>query len=240
MTAHKTIVSFVGENENGILRQLSHDLMQTLKPYGFVGHVIDLTQSDWIQQFDILLHKGVYMAWGHAGIGARLEVNGKSLWDAIKVPFISLLADPPCAILQNHKIQSRYVANAYVFSEWLSFQKRFIGSNQLSTLLKSVGTVPNPYRDKTVWRDRSRRMVLVKTGENPEKRRERWKNLPPRWRSILEDAAAAALKHRTGDITDKIVAACDAYNFQTDCRREFFFYLFQECDLYVRAVALIR
>ncbi|MBO1327378.1 hypothetical protein OQ496_00915 [Acetobacter suratthaniensis] len=235
MTAHKTIVSFVGENENGILRQLSHDLMKQLEPAGFSGHVIDLGNPDWIQQFSPLLQKGIYVALGHAGIGAGLEINGQSLWDAVKVPFVSIMADPPSAVPQNHSVKSRYVANAYIFEEWLRFQQRFIRSTQFSTLVGCPGVVSNPLCDQTAWRDRSQRMVFVKTGDDPERRRTKWQDLPPRWRRVLEDASASAVTRQTGDITDIFVAACDAHHVQTQSRQEIFYFLFQECDLYVRS-----
>ena len=235
MTAHKIIVSFVGENENGILRQLSHDLMKQLEPAGFSGHVIDLGKPDWLQQFSPLLQKGIYVALGHAGIGAGLEINGQSLWDAVKVPFVSIMADPPSAVPQNHSVKSHYVANAYIFEEWLRFQQRFIRSTQFSTLVGCPGVVPNPLCDQTAWRDRSQRMVFVKTGENPQVRRDTWNTIPSRWKRVLEEASASAITRQTGDITDILVAACDAYNVQTDSRREIFYFLFQECDLYVRS-----
>lgn len=235
MTAHKTIVSFVGENENGILRQLSHDLMRQLEPEGFSGHVIDLGRSDWLQQFSPLLQKGIYVALGHAGIGAGLEINGQSLWDAVKVPFVSIMADPPSAVPQNHAVKSRYVANAYIFEEWLRFQKRFIRSAQFSTLAESTGVVPNALCNQTAWRDRSQRMVFVKTGEDPQVRRQTWSNIPPRWRNVLEEASRCAIGRQTGDITDILVDACVAHNIQTESRQEIFYFLFQQCDLYVRS-----
>ncbi|MFT9256906.1 MAG: hypothetical protein ABF535_02405 [Acetobacter sp.] len=234
MSASRNIVSFVGQNENGILRQMSHDLMSLLEPDGFKGHVIDLHKPDWQVQFNDLLREGIFMAWGHAGIGAGLQIDGQLLWDAQKIPFVSVLADSPCWRVPNHYIRSRYVANAYVFSEWLSIQNRFIRSPQYSTQIKSVGVIPNPQRDSLAWRDRPQRMAFVKTGGDPEARRKGWQNLPSRWRAVLEDAGRVAIQQPTGDITDIYVAACESHNLPTEHRLEIFFTLMFDLDLYVR------
>ncbi|MBM9403561.1 hypothetical protein JUN65_18475 [Gluconacetobacter azotocaptans] len=174
------------------------------------------------------------MAWGHAGVGARLELQGKNLWDAIKVPFVSVLADPPCWIPHNHFIRAHYVANAYVFAEWLHIQRTLVRSPQYSTLIDSVGVVPQPQRDAIPWRERPQRMAFIKTGGNPAARRESWTTLPPRWRTILEDAGAVAVRRSTGDVTDVLLAACEEHGLSTEHRLEILFALMKELDLYVR------
>ncbi|MBB2155931.1 hypothetical protein HLH33_06345 [Gluconacetobacter diazotrophicus] len=174
------------------------------------------------------------MAWSHAGIGANIDHQGKNLWDTIKVPFVSVLADPPCAMPQNHFMRAHYVANAYVFSEWLRIQREIIRSPQYSTLINCVGVVPQSERNIIPWRDRPQRMAFIKTGGNPEDRREKWTVLPPRWRAILEDAAVVALRHGSGDITDILFASCKEHGLSNEHRLEILFTLMQELDLYVR------
>ncbi|WP_231854220.1 hypothetical protein [Gluconacetobacter diazotrophicus] len=230
----RNIVAFVGENENGILRQFSRDLMALVEPDGYRGHVIDLHASGWPQRLAEIARDGIVMAWGIAGIGAILESEGRNLWDTIKVPFVSVLADPPCALPRNHFIRAHYVANAYVFEEWLRIQREFIRSPQYSTLINCVGLPSQPERDTIPWRDRPQRMAFIKTGGDPEARRKDWATLPPRWRAILEDAAAVAVQRSTGDITDIFLAACKEHGLSTEHRLEILFTLMQALDLYVR------
>ena len=231
--ANTTIVAFVGDNENGILRHLSHQLMELLRPHGFHGCVIDLHDPSWLNQLDAALKKGVFMAWGHAGVGAKLEKEGQCFWDLAKVPFVSVLADPPCARPCNHAITSNYVANAYLYPEWLRVQQRFIKSRQLSVLVQG-GIVPNRHRDDIAWARRPRRMVLVKTGADAQARRAAWKDLSRRMRSILEDAAAIAVNQPTGDVTDILIGAVEANGMMLDGRTDILFALMTELDTYVR------
>ncbi|MFT8720674.1 hypothetical protein [Acetobacter sp.] len=228
------IVALIGENENGILRELSSGLMRTIEQDGYKGHIIDLYQPDWFANFLDIARSGIAMAWGHAGVGARLSHEDENIWEFLKIPFVSVLADPPGRMPLNHYIRSRMVANAYVFSEWLDIQKRFIHAPQYSTLINCVGVVPNKNRDVIPWRDRPQRMAFIKTGGNPEARRERWRDYPPRWRAILEDASSAAVMQGTGGINDLLFAACEQHGLQADQRPEIILHLMEELDLYVR------
>ena len=234
MNTPRNIVAFVGENENNILRQFSLDFMRFLNPTQFKTHVINLYDQNWPAQLHKLSEDGIAMAWSHAGIAALIENNNENLWDTLKIPFISVLADPPSWCVRNHFIRSRFVANAYVFPEWLNVQNRFVQSPQLSTLIPHLGIVPNPLKDAIPWRDRPQRMVMVKTGGNPEIRRQNWKSLPPRWRNVLEDASSVAIQLPTGDITDIFVQAYTSHNFSSEHRLEIFHALLHELDLYVR------
>lgn len=234
MSSPRNIVAFIGENENNILRQFSHDFMSFLDPSKFRGHVVNLWDPNWSDQLNRLINEGIAMGWSHAGIGASLEINNEILWDTLKVPFVSVLADSPCWCVRNHFIRSRYVANAYAFPEWLNVQNRFVRSPQLSTLIEHLGIIPNLKRDAIAWRDRPQRMVFVKTGGNPELRRENWQHLPPRWRAILEDASSTAIKQPTGDITDTYVSACASHHLSSEHRLDIFYSLMYEVDLYVR------
>ncbi|MGI4795989.1 MAG: glycosyltransferase family protein [Janthinobacterium lividum] len=77
-------------------------------------------------------------------------------------------------------------------------------------------------------------MIFVKTGADPEQRRAAWSLMPPRWRTVMEDAAAAALARPTGDITDLVVDAAEAHDLVPEQRTELLFSLMTEVDLYVR------
>ena len=233
LSSGTAIVGFVGQNENGILNHLTQGLMRLLEPQGYQGHLIDLSDPDWPARLDDVLKQGVAMAWGHAGVGAKLEIEGKCLWDLLKIPFISVLADPPCWLPGNHHVESEYVVNAYLYSEWLRVQRQLIRSTQLCTLVQG-GLIPNPARDDIPWNERPRRMVFVKTGGDAAARQAAWQTMPRRWRAILEDAAAAALRRPTGDITGLVIEAAEAHYFGPEQRTDVLFALMTEVDLFVR------
>ena len=227
------VLAFVGQNENGILRTHSNDLLELLRPHGFTGQVIDLSSPIWADDLRQALDAGVLFAWGAAGIGARLRPGDQSLWDSVQVPFISLLSDSPAWMPANHHVPSRYVANGYVFRDWLDMQRRLIRSRQISALLPH-GIIGNPLRDATPWSQRPHRMVFVKTGHAPSLHRSRWLGLPPRFRAVLEDTSAAVLRTGVCDITDAYLQCLDHHDLYLEQRPDVLFGLMREVDVYVR------
>lgn len=229
----RTVLAFVGQNENGILRRHSQDFIDLVEPYGFTGHILDLSGLDWPEQLHDLLAQGVLFAWGAAGIGSRLSPGGALLWDAVGVPFISMLSDSPSWMPANHHVPSDFVANGYVFRDWLNVQRRLIRSPQLSALLPH-GIVGNPLRDALAWSDRPHRMVFVKTGHAPELHRAQWQALPPRFRAVIEDTSAAVLRAGVGDITQILLACLDHHGLYLERHTHMLFALMREVDVYVR------
>lgn len=227
------VVAFVGENENGILKWSSQDLIDTMAPYGVIGHVINMLDDNWQKKFEFLLNEGMLFSFGIAGIGAGLKLGGQIIWDAIKTPFISILADSPCYLPLNHRVPASFVANGYMFDDWLKFQRKLIKSPQISSLLP-LGTGANPMRDNVTWSDRQHRMVFVKTSSAPETHQTQWKTLPKRFRAVLEDAASAALRQGVGDITDIFLQCLDHHNLYLEQRPEVLFGLMCYVDRYVR------
>jgi hypothetical protein len=231
----RNIVAFVGANENGILTFQSRAFMDRLRPLGFVGHVVDLSGPDGNEQLIRLLREGIDFAWGYAGVGATTKGNDRNLWDAIGVPFVSVLADPPSAIPVNHFIRARRVVNGYVYRDWLNVQRRLIRSPQVSALLP-MGVIPNEQRDAVPWTRREHRMVFVKTGADPEARRAIWRNWPRRLRDALENAGAELCRRGTEDITPTALACFEANDLFLEERKDLLHGMLFQLDLYVRAV----
>ncbi|WP_458093548.1 hypothetical protein [Roseomonas sp. WA12] len=229
------VIAFVGENENGILADFSRAVMEPLAPMGLRGHVIDLHAPGWSDALQPLAREGIAFAWGAAGIGARLDIGGDNLWEMLQVPFISAMADTPCQLPVNHRVASSWVANGYMFRDWLEVQRRLIRSPQISALLPH-GVLPNPHRGLLPWSRRPHRMVFVKTGEDPARRRAAWEGWPRALRAVLLDAAEVAARRPTGDITGLVLDAALARGLHLEERLEILFALTLEVDLHTRAL----
>jgi hypothetical protein len=229
------VVAFVGENENGILADVSRAFMERLWPLGMRGHVIDLHAPGWADALQPIAKEGIVFAWGAAGIGARLDIGGENVWEMLGIPFISVLADTPCQLPANHRVESRFVANGYMVRDWLDVQRRHIRSPQIAGLLPH-GVLPNARRDATPWSRRPHRMVFVKTGEDPAARRAEWDRWPNLLRAVLHDAADAAACRPTGDITGLVLDTALARGLHLEDRLEILFALTYQVDLHTRAL----
>ena len=233
LSAPRTLAAFVGENENGILRSFSQALHDCIAPFGFVGQVINLLEDGWQLQLEKLLGDGLLLAWGAAGIGAHLNNANVSFWDGVQVPFISVLSDSPSQIPRNHFVRSRFVGNGYMIADWLEMQRRWVRSPQLATVLPQ-SIMQNPRRDLVAWSDREYRMVFVKTGHAPELHRQSWAEWPPRFRAVVEDCVAEALRHGVGDISQSFMASADHHGLMLEGRVDVLFRLLYAADIYIR------
>jgi len=228
------VVAFVGENENGILAELSRSLMEPLPGFGLRGHVIDLHDPDWPARFQPLAMQGLAFGWGSAGIGSGLKAGEDNLWDALRVPFVSVLADTPCQLPAHHRIAARHVANGYTIADWLDVQRRFIRSPQISATLPGA-VPPNAERDTIPWQERPHRMVFVKTGEDPAPRRAGWQEWPAPLRALAEEAAEEAARRPTGEITVLVAEIAVARGLHLEERPEILLTVTRQVDLYIRA-----
>jgi hypothetical protein len=78
-------------------------------------------------------------------------------------------------------------------------------------------------------------MVFVKMGQDPAALRAKWAAWPRRLRAVLEDAGAELCSRGTGAI-DRTVRAClAAHDLYLEERRDLFYALLTEVDIYVRA-----
>lgn len=237
----KYILAFVGENENDALAVNCADFLRATTPPGLDWRVINVFDKEWTKQLGDAVNAGIAFAWGCAGIGCDVSIVDKktgskrNMWDTLRVPFISVLADQPAHVPRNHRVPARFVVNGYVFRDFLDLQRRLIKSPQVSTLIPHVIT-QNPHRDRTPWSKRAHRMVFVKSGGDPEAYRAPWARYPKRLRAIIEDSAAAVLARPTGDISDVVFAAFRSHDLEVGERHDIFFSALQDVDLYTRLV----
>jgi hypothetical protein len=229
----KNIVAFVGQNENDALAVACHDVMKLMEPFGYTGHVLNLFDPQWQSRFSALANEGIAFAWGNAGVGARLAINGKNVWDTLRLPFISVLADQPALMPSNHRVPARFVVNGYVFREYLELQSRMIGSPQVSTFVP-YGLVPNPHSERTPWSKRTRRMVFLKSGGDPAELRAKWDGWPTRLRAIIADICGEALARPTGDINELAIDCFRAHDLEFGDRHDLYFAVVQQADQYIR------
>ena len=229
------VIAFVGENRNGILDCQSRRFNGLLAGKGFSGHVLKISDPNLGTRLTELLEKGVFFAWGYAGIGAQVTAGHHNLWDAMQVPFISVLADAPFILPTNHHVSSPWVVNGYIYQEWLSFQERHIRSTQVSGLLP-MGVLPNPDRDAVPWSEREIRMAFVKTGADPATQRARWAGWPIRLRPVLHDCAEILATREAGPITPLVEECLCAHGLLLESGHPLLFGILHELDTYVRAL----
>ena len=230
-----TVLALVGENANGILECQSQRFLDLIESLGFQGRMLNVLEPDFATRLHDVLTGEVLFAWSYAGVGAKLSLGGRSLWEIADVPFISVLADAPYIMPSNHHASSPYVVNGYIYREWLELQEAHIGAPCLSTVLP-MGVLPNPDSRKLPWSQRPRRMLFVKTGSDPAALRARWDEWPARLRPILHECADALAARSPGPIAPVLDACLAAHSLVLDGWKPMLFGLLHELDTYIRAL----
>lgn len=228
----RNVIAIVGENANSILERQSRRFMDRLAPQGLVGHVLSVHASDFESTLALILSGGVSFAWGYAGVGSRLTIDGRNLWQATGVPFVSALFDPPYMMPRNHDVASDYVVNAYAYRDWLDIQRTTVRSAQVSALLPT-SVLPNPDA-RAPWRQRGRRMVFVKSGGDPVAQRNRWHRWPATLCAVLNDCADSLATKGTGPICPDVDSVLRAHSLVLDGAKPLLFGLLHELDTYLR------
>ena len=231
----RTVIALVGENQNGILDCQSRRFSALLEPLGLHGEVVQLGTPDAGDRLAELLKGDVAFGWGYAGVGSRLTLEGQGLWDRLRVPFVSVLADAPCMMPANHHVGGSWVVNAYVYREWLELARVHIRSRQVCGLVR-MGVVPNEERHAVPWSRRPLRMVFVKSGADPDAQRTRWDNWPARLRVVLHDSAETLAKLGTGPIADVVLECLAAHGLALPHGQPLLFGILHELDTYIRAL----
>jgi hypothetical protein len=229
------VVAIVGENANGILECQSERFLRLAACMGFEGRLLNVFDPEIGNKLHAALSEGVLFAWGYAGVGGRLSVGGRNIWDAAEVPFISVLADAPYIMPGNHHVDSPWVVNGYIYREWLELQERHFRSPQVSALLP-MGVLPNPARQEVPWSKRPRRMVFIKTGADPVTQRARWDAWPARLRPVLHECADALAARSPGPIAPVLESCLQAHSLVLDGARPMLFGVLHELDSYIRAL----
>ncbi len=231
----RVVVAIVGENANGILECQSHRFLDLLRPLDLEGRVLRIGDPNFLPALNQSFQDGTAFAWAYAGVGSRLTLGGRNLWEAAGIPFISVLADAPFIMPPNHHVRSTFVVNGYVYREWLELQERHFRSQQISALLP-MGVISNQFRNDTKWAARPTRMLFVKTGQDPAKQRANWYAWPARLRAVLDACAEMLATSDPGPIVPVVQECLRSQSLVLDGCKPILFGLLHELDTYIRAL----
>lgn len=229
------VLAITGQNANGILECQSQRYLDLIGTMGHGTLLLRMADPAFSAKLRDAAAEGIVFAWGYAGVGAQLEVNGRNFWDLAEAPFISVLADAPYIMPRNHLVPSPWVVNGYVYREWLDLNQECFGSPQITALLP-FGVLPNPARDRIPWAERSRRMLFVKGGADPVRQRAAWDQWPARLRTVMNECADLLAVRSPSPIAPIVFACLAAHALVLDGSKPILLGMMHELDTYIRAL----
>jgi hypothetical protein len=144
----------------------------------------------------------VAFAFAYAGMAAGLNavVEGgqtRNFWEALRIPFISLLGDSPAYFFDRHVHASPWQAGLYFFPEHLEFRKRLPAGHGLYGLVPPIPFDLTGKEDIDFSAKVAGKLLFLKNGNDPEQ-------LIRTWRETLPDSLFVTLADLAGDLAAKI------------------------------------
>lgn len=229
------VFGFVGQDRNLVNLGVSQGIAQKFEPFGFEVAIIDLSKPGSSDTFAARAKdRTIAFAFGFQGVGSRLtHPSGRNLWQALQVPFVSLLFDNPAYMPDNHKVDSDWVINLYHCRDFLEIQKNYIHSRQISRLMPFFVEPNTTYYDRP-WAEREIPCLFLKTGNDPAELAQSWKRFPKTAQSVLHDVVASLRKAGAPDICGTLVRRLEADDIHVPPGNDLFWTLVRNIDDYLR------
>ncbi len=244
VVAKKTplVIGFVGENANGCLAVASRYINTVLASFGIEAHCINLFDPAWSDQLRALLaDRTPHFCYGYAGVGAALRNGDKSFWTDYKTPFLSLMYDHPFCNLEQHTIDSPYVANCYFIADFLEVQLNYVRHPQQCFSMRDIccpiipaGEALTKEQYQVRWRERSIPYLFIKTGNNPARLEAAIQALDPVERTIFHDCLAVLQRLADFNLTHLVAEHCRAKQIEPLARNKSFIQIVLLLERYVR------
>lgn len=233
----KLVLALTGENENSVLRDASAVFGVNLATRGYrtlVLNMFDPAASDLLLQS---LHSGeVAFAFAYAGIGAQFEhPDGGNLWTVTQTPFVALWYDPPAYNYPQHIVDSPYLLHIYHIRDHYETRRKFLPSTSARVIHFPRPQPEAPHHTLPHFRDRQRRFVYAKTGDNPAAISAPWRNYPKQLQDIMWAVVEAAQKDGTLDLPAETARLLEAAGENPRTNLKLFMGIVNILDGYIRA-----
>ncbi len=194
-----------------VFHQFGESLKRSLAGIGVSLHTVNALSETYAADMTQALNARNYeFAFSYLGVGKGSASGAVSLWDAAKLPFITIYGDSPSYFYDQHFDYGTWCVSLYVFEEHLKLRQMF------SILRGFQGMVPTlPYRpviEGTIdWKAKEQgKIVFLKNGNDPQKLREFWqRSLNPHVSAALMEISTAMAAHLDqcshGEIVDRVL-----------------------------------
>ena len=207
----------------------------------FAAMGIDVTMfaadgTEWPAQLMQLLSQGdIAFALTMSGIGADLMVDGKSIWEAAKVPLFNWSCDHPCYFPVRHGLRSPYLLHGYVFPDHARFNIKHLHPNGTAFAVH-LGIPPRSlFPDAPLApHERNGRIMFTKSGADTAKIEQNWRQYSPDLQHIVFAAAEELFTRSTADFVPVIQRIAEPRGLFMDANNQVMLLLIRELDNYIR------
>ncbi|MCP5103110.1 MAG: glycosyltransferase family 1 protein [bacterium] len=215
------IVFFLGGSQYDLLFSFTDNLSSAVRRLGHEAVVIDLVRDPrWLQKITGAFSRPC-TAFGFNGIGFELRTpDGRSLYDALKIPFIAALVDHPIYHMDVIKKDIRDVTVACVDHTHIRFIREQLEGCRPAFFLPHAGTPVSPAipAEDGSEGNAERDIDVLFSGsiEDPDKWRRKWKSFPPVVAQLCDEIAETALADASLSLEEITAAGLRARGMAAD------------------------
>lgn len=188
----RKVLLVTGTSRGDALTAIGRALKPMYAEEGYTLEVIDLNRPDVSNYLGAELNSGkVAFVLSNAGLLCDSTLQNQpggpiNLWEATKIPLLSMLSDSPAYYFDRHVVQGPSTALVYGFPDHLMIRKR------LPLLKGAIGSPPPcvlndvPLDDVDFGKKSQGQIFFLKNGNDPKK-------LVRHWRDTLQPTTAQAL-----------------------------------------------
>jgi hypothetical protein len=203
---------------------------------GFDVTILAADGQNWPQQLlEVLKQGGFSFALTMSGIGTEMTIDGKSVWEAAKVPLFNWSCDHPCYFPVRHGIRSPYLLHGYVFPDHARYNIRHLNPNG-AAFAAHLGIPP-----RTLFADaprplsaRNGRIMFTKTGTDTNQIETTWRGYSQDMQKIVFAAAEELATKSTADFLPAIQSIAEPFGLFLDGNSRLALLLIRELDAYIR------
>jgi hypothetical protein len=206
---------------------------QELMAQGFDVTLFSAEAADWPQQLlPVLKQGGFAFALTMSGIGADMTLDGKLVWEAVKIPLFNWSCDHPCYYPIRHGIRSPYLLHGYVFPDHARYSIRHLKPNGAAFAVH-LGIPPRAlFADSP--RLRNGRVLFTKSGADTDRIEATWRGYSQDLQAIMFAAAEELFARPTADFLPVVQRIAEPFGMFLDGDSRLALLLLRELDNYIR------
>lgn len=207
------VVLFKGQSQYDVLRIFIDQLGKGFKEQNKEVVIVDLLANDVLQQLQNAFQKPCDFVFAFNAMGIELQVNNRSLYDVMNVPFIASLVDDPVYHLSRLEQPVENMLITCVDRAHMNFINSYYGGQRTCVFLPHGGCKPIKSLKKAhEYETREIDVLFAGSYHDPDHFRNQWKNQSRPLAKLLDDIVEHILNK---DYINLAVAADEVLTFKS-------------------------
>ncbi len=151
MAQKNKVLLFKGQSQYDVLRYFVDELDTAFQTLGLQTVVIDLLSPNFISELQRVFQEGnLLFVLGFNAIGQELQIQGRSIYDMLKLPYVAFFVDHPIYHDARLRYSFEYQLVSFVDQDHLDFLKSYYPNRKHMFFIPHGGSVDPTIRSNSI------------------------------------------------------------------------------------------